>query len=345
MQQSQRRRILYNGTMTTDAFTLPSFFEPLLAEQYGAEDVRRILDGCAAKRATTLRANALLAERDEIAEALSEAGLPWQPVPWYGDAFVLPHGSERALSKLPAYQDGHLYLQSLSSMIPALVLGAQPREDICDMCAAPGGKTTQIAALTGNSAYLTACEMHAPRAEKLEHNLAKQGAKNVNVMRVDARRMDDFFSFDRVLLDAPCSGSGTITAGDPRVAKRFTPALVAKSQKAQAALLDKALTLVKPGGTLVYSTCSVLAGENEDVVMQALKRARKRGAYEVQPATFEHGGTEADVANGDAPSLAEIVVHQAPDMPLLPTKLEGALCLAPTERYEGFFVAKIKRLA
>lgn len=331
---------IYNTSMTTDASTLPGFFEPLLSEQYGAEDVKRILDGCAAQRATTLRANTLRASRDEIAEALDAAGIPWQPVAWYDDAFVLPHESERALGELPIYQEGRIYLQSLSSMIPALVLGAQPREDVCDMCAAPGGKTTQVVALTGNAAYLTACEMHAPRAEKLEYNLQKLGAKNVNVMRVDARRMDDFFSFDRVLLDAPCSGSGTITAGDPRVAKRFTPALVAKSQKAQAALFDKALTLVKPGGTLVYSTCSVLAGENEDIVSQGLRRARKRGSYEVQPVTFR------ELADGeDELSPAEILAQQAPDLPLLPTTLEGTLCLAPTERYEGFFVAKIKRLA
>ncbi|MBE6473777.1 MAG: RsmB/NOP family class I SAM-dependent RNA methyltransferase [Coriobacteriaceae bacterium] len=334
------RACMYNRPMENNE-QLPAFFEPLLAEQYCAEDVERILEGCRAKRATTLRANALRADRGEIAAALDEAGLPWQPVPWYDDAFVLPHGSERALGELPVYQDGRIYLQSLSSMIPALALDAQPREDICDMCAAPGGKTTQIAALTGNAAYLTACEMHAPRAEKLEHNLAKLGAKNVNVMRVDARRMDDFFSFDRVLLDAPCSGSGTLTVGDPRVAKRFTPALVAKSQKAQAALFDKALTLVKPGGTLVYSTCSVLAGENEDIVMQGLKRARKRGSYEVQPVSFRHD--DADAADDLSP--AEVIARQAPDLPLLPTALEGALCLAPTDRYEGFFVAKIKRLA
>lgn len=317
--------------MTKNAATLPEFFEPLLAEQYGADDVQRIVEGCAAQRATTLRANTLISNRSEVAAALDAAELPWQPVGWYDDAFVLPHGSEGALRELPIYQEGRVYLQSLSSMIPALVLGTQPREDVCDLCAAPGGKTTQIAALAGGEAYLTACEMHAPRAEKLEHNLAKLGARNVTVMRVDARRMDDFFSFDRVLLDAPCSGSGTIAAGDPRTAKRFTPALVAKSQKAQAALMDKALSLVKPGGTLVYSTCSVLAGENEDIVARGLKRAGKRGSYEVQPVSLE------DVQGAPAGSCS--------DLPLLPTSLEGALCLAPTEFYEGFFVAKIKRLA
>ena len=165
--------------------------------------------------------------------------------------------------------------------------------------------------------------MHAPRADKLQHNLDKLGVRNVTVMRTDARRLDDFFSFDRVLLDAPCSGSGTLRVSDPKLAKRFTPQLIEKSRKSQAALLDKALAVVKPGGVVVYSTCSVLACENEDAVKAALQRARKKGVFELQP----------------------VELHGAADLPLLPTALEGALCLAPTELYEGFFVAKLKRMA
>ena len=302
---------------------VPDFFEPMLVEQYGADEARRIVEGCAVRRATTLRANTLLATRDEVAGALDAAGIAWNPVGWYDDAFVLESGMERQLHDLPAYREGHLYLQSLSSMVPAIALAAQPGEDVCDLCAAPGGKTTQIAALTGNGAYVTACEMHAPRAEKLQHNLAKLGARNVTVMRVDARRLDDFFSFDRILVDAPCSGSGTLRAHDPRTAKRFTRALIDKSLKAQKALLDKALGLVKPGGTVVYSTCSVLACENEDALTGALKRIRKRAQFEVQP----------------------VELPGADDLPTLPCSLEGALCLAPNERYEGFFVAKVKRIA
>jgi ribosomal RNA methyltransferase Nop2 len=326
---------------------LPEFFEPLLAEQYEAADVQRILSGCNAVRPVTLRANALLANREEVASALDEAQIPHHPVSWYDDAFVigqLDSGQERipesALWNLPIYQEGRVYLQSLSSMIPVLVLDPHPGEDICDMCAAPGGKTTQIAALTGNGAYLTACEMHAPRAEKLQYNLRKLGAPNVTVMRVDARQLDDFFSFDRILLDAPCSGSGTLKAGDTRTAKRFTPALVQKSQKNQRALLLKALGLLKPGGTLVYSTCSVLACENEDIVSQCLRQVKRRGTFELQP-ILEDATEDADDENAPQPTFD---AQQAAALPLLPTRLEGTLCLAPTDLYEGFFVAKIKRL-
>lgn len=301
--------------------TLPEFFEPLLAEQYAPDDVRRIVEGCAARRAVTLRANTLKATRDEIAQTLSAADIRWQPVSWYDDAFILENAREDAVRALPAYDEGKLYLQSLSSMIPALVLDAQAGQDVCDMCAAPGGKTTQIAALSGGKALVMACELHAPRAERLQHNLAKQGAANITVMRSDARRLDDFFSFDRILLDAPCSGSGTLNIGDPKLHKRFTPALVEKSRKAQRALIDKALALLKPGGVLVYSTCSVLACENEDIVREALQKARRRGSFAVKP----------------------IELADAGKMPTLPTSIEGCLALCPTDRYEGFFVAKIAR--
>ena len=308
-------------TMQPQTSFIPEFFEPLLAQQYGEELARLIIAGCVEARATTLRANTLKASRREVADALDDAGISWEAVPWYDDAFVLPAGSERAVRDLALYEEGGVYLQSLSSMIPALVMCAKPGEDVCDMCAAPGGKTTQICALAQGGAYITACEMHAPRAEKLQHNLQKLGARGVTVMVTDARRLDDFFSFDRVLVDAPCSGSGTLNAHDPKIARRFTQALVQKSVKSQRALLGKGLSALKPGASLVYSTCSVLSCENEEAVSWALEHAGKGRTYEVKP----------------------IELPGADDLPALPTSLPGTLVIRPTERYEGFFVARIAR--
>ena len=307
----------------SDMADIPAFFEEMLSDQYGSDDAARIAEGCNVARPVTLRANALLSTRDEVAHKLDEAGFAWNGVGWYDDAFIVSGVRERDLWDMPLYQEGKVYLQSLSSMLPPLVLDARAGEDVCDMCAAPGGKTTQIAALSGNKALITACEMSVPRAEKLQYNLAKLGAANVVVMKTDARRMDDFFSFDRILVDAPCSGSGTLRADNPKALKRFTPALVEKSKKSQRALFTKALAMLKKGGTMVYSTCSILSGENEEVVLQGLRQARKRGTYEVEP----------------------IDLPGSQDIPLLPTSLEGALCVCPTDLYEGFFVVKIKRKA
>lgn len=305
------------------AAKLPAFFEPMLVQQYGAELAQRIVEGCDVRRNSTLRANALLSTQAEVAAALDEAGIAWEGVAWYPDAFIIRDAGEKALWDLPEYEAGKIYLQSLSSMLPPLVLGAKPGIDILDMCAAPGGKTTQLAAIGGKGTHITACEMHAPRADKLEHNLRKQGANNVVVMRTDARNLDEFFRFDRILVDAPCSGSGTLRTRDPKLHARFTEKLIQKSVKSQKALLGKALELLKPGGTLVYSTCSVLGCENEDVVNACLKTAARNGAYEIEP--IELDGIE--------------------ELPLLPVSIEGTLCVCPTERYEGFFVAKVKRTA
>ena len=224
----------------------------------------------ALERPVTLRANTLKATVDDVCRDLNARDIVYERVPWYDDALVVRDARERDLWELDIYREGHIYLQSLSSMLPPLLLEPRAGADILDMCAAPGGKTAQIAALTGNAAHLTACEMSAPRAEKLTYNLDKLGAANVNVMRTDARKLDEFFSFDQILLDAPCTGTGTYRAGDERAEKRMTPQLLAKVTKSQRALLDRALTVLKPGGTLVYSTCSVLAEENDDQVLSLI---------------------------------------------------------------------------
>ena len=303
--------------------SLPEFLEPLLAQQYSDADIERILKGYRAQRNVTLRANTLSSSKDEVASKLDNAGIAWSGVDWFADAFVLENARERQIWDLPIYDEGKVYLQSLSSMLPPIALEALANEDVLDMCAAPGGKTSQIAALTGNRAHLTACEMHAPRADKLEYNLAKLGARNVVVMRTDARRMDEFFRFDRILVDAPCSGSGTLKLDNPNGLARFTPKLIEKSKKSQRALLSKALTLMKPGSTLVYSTCSIREEENESIVRDCLSKVRRQGTFELKPLTFD--GIET--------------------IPTLPSTLDEALTVCPTELYEGFFMVRIERTA
>ncbi len=300
---------------------LPRFFEEGIRVAYDSEEIDRIIAGCKANRATTLRANTLHTTDCEVESALNQAGLAFKHAPWYQDALILPPKSESALRALPLFEEGDIYIQSLSSMLPPLALHAAGGQDICDMCAAPGGKTTQLVALTKGKAFITACEMHEPRAQKLEFTLGRQGAKNVTVMRTDARKLDEFFSFDRILLDAPCTGSGTLSTRNPKQAARFTPELLRKSVKSQRALLAKGLSLLRPGGELVYSTCSILPQENQEVIQWALDQAPKCATYE----------------------LATLEIPQSDSIPRLPCPLPEALCVCPDGQYEGFFVARIKR--
>ena len=287
---------------------IPEFFREMLLKQYGEQQTNQILEGYSKQRAVTLRVNTIKSDKENVKQKLQEAGIETEEVPWYEDALIIKNVREEEIKKLEIYENGEIYLQSLSSMIPPIILEPNAGENILDMAAAPGGKTTQIAAITGNKSYITACEKNKIRAERLKYNLQKQGVGCVNVMLEDARKLSDFFSFDKILLDAPCSGSGTETIFD----KNFNRELVQRSSKTQEELLRKALKILKPGGEMIYSTCSILAQENENIL-------KKVGAK-------------------------IIPIEPIEGIPLLPTSIDGVMCVCPTELYEGFFVARIKKI-
>ena len=294
---------------------LPEFLINMLKEQYGEEITQKIIQGYKSKRVVSLRVNTLKSNLEKILKVLEENKIEYDFVSWSKNALIIKNVTEREIKELDIYENGEIYLQSLSSMLPPIILGPKEGNDILDMAAAPGGKTTQIAALTQNKAHITACEMNNIRAERLKFNVLKQGASSVYVMQKDARILDDFFSFNQVLLDAPCSGSGTLEL--PNFNKNFTKKLIEKSISSQTALLQKALKVLKRGETMVYSTCSILSQENEDVVNKIISKFN----CEIVPIEFE----------------GKI------DLPLLPTKIIGTLCVCPNELYEGFFIAKIKK--
>jgi 16S rRNA (cytosine967-C5)-methyltransferase len=159
---------------------------------------------------------------------------------------------------------GELMPQSRASMTVSRVLDPRPGERVLDLCAAPGAKTTHIAALMEGRGEVVAVEAHAGRAEALEENCRRMGAENVRVLAQDAReRVGAAGEFDRVLLDPPCSDLGTLQAR-PDVRWRKDPALIARVAAEQAELLDAAAEQVRPGGVLVYSTCTISASENEE---------------------------------------------------------------------------------
>ena len=296
---------------------VPAYLAQLLIAQYGEETAQRIAAGYEAQRAVTLRANPLKTNAQAVREALAGMGIETQPVSWYGDAMIVKNAREDALTSLEMFEKGEIYLQSLSSMIPPMFLGARPGENVLDMAAAPGGKTTQIAALTGNQAMITACEMNKIRADRLKYNVARQGATRVTVMNIDSRNLDDLFSFDRILLDAPCSGSGTVQLGNPRSKGQFSREFLARTTKQQEALLAKALRLLRPGSEMIYSTCSVLAQENENIVARVIKKANA----EVVP----------------------LELQAFESVPQLPVSIPGTLCVCPDALHEGFFVTKLRR--
>ena len=291
-------------------YNIPDFFKNMLEKQYG--NINNIVEGYQVKRPVTLRVNTLKANIEEVKQIFNKENILFDTISWSKEAFILKNVTEENIRKLDIYESGKIYFQSLSSMLPPIILEPKPKESILDMAAAPGGKTTQMAALSQNQAQITACELNAIRAERLKYNIEKQGAKSTFVMVRDARKLDDFFSFDKILLDAPCSGSGTINSSTD-FEKTFTPKLIQKSVASQTALMAKAIKLLKPGHEMVYSTCSILECENEEIVSKVLGKA-------------------------------EIVPIELKGVPTLPTKIKGTICVPPNEMYEGFFIAKIRKV-
>lgn len=293
---------------------IPQFLYEMLLKQYGEELANKIIEGYSKQRPVTLRINTIKASKEKVKEELIKNEIEFKEVEWNENALIIEKVREEEIKKLEIYENGEIYLQSLSSMIPPIILEPQVGENILDMAAAPGGKTTQMAAISNNEAMITACEKNKIRAERLKYNLDKQGANRVNVMLEDARKLDEFFSFDKILLDAPCSGSGTLNVNQ-NIEKIFTKELVERSTKIQEELLKKAIKILKPGKEMVYSTCSVLAQENENV----LKKVLSKSNVEIVP------------------------IENMKDIPLLPVSIEGTICVCPTDLYEGFFVAKVRK--
>lgn len=294
---------------------VPEFLIDLLKKQYGEELTKEIIRGYSVKRKVTFRVNTLKSDVNKIKLELERNNIEYKKVSWYEDAFIVQNVDEEVLRNMDIYKNGEIYMQGLSSMLPPIILNPAQGKDILDMAAAPGGKTTQIAALTCNKAHITACEINKIRADRLKYNLERQGAKNVFLMQKDARYIDDFFSFDQILLDSPCSGSGTLDLNDKNLDKNFTEKLVDNCTRFQYSLLKKAIKVLKPGSDMVYSTCSILQKENEDILNKILKEEKN---IKIVPIEFKDEKIK-----------------------LLPVKIPGTLCVMPDELYEGFFIAKL----
>ena len=223
---------------------LPNFLIDILNNQYEKEIVDKIIKGYSSKRKVTLRANTIKTTVENIEKILEKENIEYEKVSWSKEAFILKKSSEKEIEELDIYKNGEIYLQSLSSMLPPIILNPKEGLDILDMAAAPGGKTTQMAALSNNKSHITACEINNIRAERLKYNIEKQGASCVYVMQKDARKIDNLFSFNQILLDAPCSGTGTINL---KQEIKLTENFIEKISKSQFDFLNKSIIILKPG--------------------------------------------------------------------------------------------------
>jgi NOL1/NOP2/sun family putative RNA methylase len=223
-----------------------------------------------------LRVNTLKRSVEAFRTAASFA---LRPVPWCPTGFMAP--DESVSGKHPWHAAGLYYLQEPSAMAVAELLDPRPGECVLDLAAAPGGKATHIASLMGDQGLLIANEMHPHRAWDLAENLERWGARSAAITVETAERLAERLAgfFDRVLLDAPCSGEGMFRKSEA-ARREWSPALVSGCAVRQSAILEQAARLVRPGGRLVYSTCTFAPEENEAVIAQFLQTHEDFGLVE-----------------------------------------------------------------
>ena len=255
---------------------LPIDFINELNNDFTERNVDKILTGMSEERYTTFRVNYLKSNEVEVEDELVKNGLEFEKVRitesnFNFNAYVIYNKNEKDLSKLKIYEDGKIYVQSISSMIPPIILRPEPGERVLDMAAAPGSKTTQMAAMMNNEGYILANEIDKFRCEKLKYNVEKQGASIVHIINKDGTQLNNSAkSFDKILVDAPCSGEGRFIVSNKKTYQHWSLKMQKELVEIQKKLLSNAINLCKINGTILYSTCALSLEENEKVIDWAI---------------------------------------------------------------------------
>lgn len=313
--------------------------------------------------------------KEEIIEVLNQNGFKFERVQWYKDAFILKNKTKRELTDLDIYKDGKIYIQSLASMVPPLILEPQPGDKVLDLTAAPGSKTSQIAALMDKQGELVANDSNKVRFFKLKHNMEilgvtgsfRKGAQattrnlsenidggiqhNSNISSTVASKdpsphlgsVQDFLTlrlepgsalvheyleyFDKILLDAPCSAEARFIEGEPETYGYWKEHKIKEMAYKQRKLLFSAWSALKPGGILVYSTCTFAPEENE-----------------LQISKFLESIDDAELIDIELPELKRLPIAKIwKGKEINKQVIKKAMRILPTKEIEGFFVIKMHK--
>jgi len=328
----EKSRQEYLECLSRDLCTYYDYNEYMMSKMmnvFNLDELVECLEANEVQRPLTIRTNSLKTKRRDLAQALINRGVNLDPVGKWSKVGLVVYSSQVPLGATPEYLAGHYMIQGASSLLPVMTLAPQENEKILDMAAAPGGKTTHIAALMRNTGLLYANDANKARCKAVVGNLHRLGITNTVVSSVDGRKMPGILKgFDRVLLDAPCSGTGVI-AKDPSVKTSKDQRDFTLCTHMQKELILAAIDCVdaksKTGGYVVYSTCSILPEENEGVIEYALK---KRNVKLVP--------TGLDFGVKGFTKFKEFRYHPSMD--------HCRRYYPHTHNMDGFFVAKLKKL-
>lgn len=325
---------------------LPEAFQKRMQLQLGSE-YEAFIEGLDGQRYKALRVNPLkggLPPRESRERFLTLS--PWQltPVPWEENGYYY---TEDGPGRHPYHEAGVYYIQEPSAMAPVAFLGVKPGERVLDLCAAPGGKTTQIAGRMQGKGLLVSNEIHPARAKVLSENVERMGIRNCLVVNESPEHLAELFPdyFDRILVDAPCSGEGMFRKNE-NAGEEWSPENVKLCANRQDSILDCAVGMLRPGGRLVYSTCTFAPEEDEGSVSRLLRRHPElRIADPVECLTDVAAGDIAAYQSGAdklaqwgfAPGREDWMEKPAPDISrtlrLWPHKLRG----------EGHYLAVLQK--
>lgn len=319
---------------------LPMDFINELYNNYSEKNADKILKGMCKERCTTLRVNTLKSTTDEVKRVFDENDVQYEifslvtnevkqnekeeKYSFYNNAFIIKNKKESDLQKLEIYKQGKIYIQSLSSMIPPLILDIKKNDNILDMASAPGSKTTEMAAITNNTGKIIANEIDKIRLEKLNYNIKLQGATNIETINFDGANLYKKFpeKFDKVLLDTPCSGEGRFQIYNQKTYAKWSKSLVNELTEIQKKLIESAIMCCKKGGTIVYSTCTLNKEENEKIIDYALKNFNvKLDEIKINVENKVKGNTKG-----------------------IDKEISKTLKIIPNENFEGFYLAKLIKL-
>ncbi len=260
-----------NALPVTLRANLPQWLFERLVARDGEAATLQLTEALNRPAPLDLRVNLLKSKRDEVIAELAKAPIECEPTPYASNGIRLY--KKPALQNLPLFKDGAIEVQDEGSQLLAQIVGAKRGEMVADFCAGAGGKTLALGAAMRNTGRLYAFDVSEKRLSKLKPRLARSGLSNVHPVVIahenDAKVKRLVAKIDRVLVDAPCSGLGTLRR-NPDMKWRQTPESVVELNAKQTAILSSAARLVKPGGRLVYATCSLLDEENEAIATQFL---------------------------------------------------------------------------
>ncbi|HYM70508.1 MAG TPA: 16S rRNA (cytosine(967)-C(5))-methyltransferase RsmB [bacterium] len=315
----------------------PAWLVSRWVERFGVEETRALCDANNATPPSTIRLNTLRGAPDLIAARLADRGLCTEPSPWLPEGRRIVAAGDRrarASARQAAYNEGWFSPQDEASMLVARLLAPNPEETVIDACAAPGGKTTHLAALMENRGRIIACDVHPAKLDAVARQCARLGVSIVETRLLDAARLGETHAGEahRVLVDAPCSGLGVLRRR-PEIKWRLRPEDLRTRATEQRRILDGASAAVRSGGILVYSVCTSEPEEGVEVVEAFLAAHREFAPASTGGWPPGSGGVAAPFGESD-PSAA--IARDA---------LGTALLLPHRTGTDGFFIAVLRRTA